>query len=143
MQIHIPNSEIRIPAYKQKYVVGDIVYLPNRNNKAGIYLKIKNSVVHFSAFSVINGGSQIPNIADSYYSGQIMLGSKHDVQSIPRGEALVGYLVMDVLDVDTRAEFVANKKEDYLLFDRRTPMEAIDEIERNLKEQAIETNGLT
>jgi len=138
----MPNSEISIPIYKPKYFIGDIIYIPNRNNKAGIYLKIISSFVHFSEFEVINGNSQIPNIVDMGYAGQIMLGSNYDTRLIPTGKALVGYLTMDVLDVDARSEFVAHKKDDYILFDNKTTMVVRNVIEDNLERQAIETNSL-
>jgi hypothetical protein len=112
--MYIPNSEIRIPIYKPKYIVGDIIYIPNKNNNGGLYLKIKNSFVHFSEFKVINGNAQTPNIDYSEYTGQIMLGSDYDNKSIPVGKALIGYLAMDALDADVRAEFVGHKKDDYL-----------------------------
>jgi len=140
--MYTPNSEIRIPIYKLKYIVGDIIYIPNKNNKAGVYLKIINSFVRFSEFEVNNGNAQTPSIVDAGYAGQIMLGSNYDTHSVPTGKALVGYLTIDALDVDIRAKFVAHKKDDYILFDRKTLMVVIDAIESNLERQAIETNAL-
>jgi hypothetical protein len=142
MQMYIPNSEISIPIYKPRYTVGDVIYIPNKNNKGGIYLKIISSFTCFSGFSVINGSVQTPNIVYSAYTGQIMLGSNYDNKSIPVGKALVGYSAMDALDVDARAKFVGHKKGDYCLYDEGTPMAIINTIEENLEKQAIETNFL-
>lgn len=142
MKTYAPNSEIKIAIYKPKYVIGDIVYIPNRKNKYGIYLKITSFSIRFSEFSMINGIVETPYIIDSGYIGQIMLGSNYDTKQIPFAHALVGYLTIDILDVDTRAEFVAHKKDDYILFHNKAGMAVIDEIIENLQKQAIETNAL-
>ena len=134
-----PIEDVKVSIYKPRYTVGDIVYIANRNNKGGIYLKIQDCVIEFSRFDVINGVVRMPCIVFSAYSGQIMPGSHYDVKTIPEGKALVGYFSMDIVDVDGRSEFVGRKKNDYVLFDNNTPKAIIDVIENNLVKQAIET----
>jgi len=129
-----PNASINVPTYHPKYVVGDVVYLPNELNKLGIYVKVLDYTLQFSEFSFYSDGNvQTPRIMFGSYFCQIMSGSYGNIVRMHTDGILVGYIAMNVLLIDEYAFFVGHTTGDYVLYNLGTLVSEINQIDDSEK----------
>lgn len=114
--------KIELNIYDPKYRPLDIVYLPNTNNKWGIYLKIIESCIEYGRFEVNNDIMNGPHEQFAGYNCIIMLGSMNESSTY-----MHGYLSMDLHEVDDNAVYVGVGSK-YVLFTLDTYGKVIDDI---------------
>lgn len=116
--------KIELDTYDPKYKILDIVYLPNTDNKWGIYLKIIDCNIEYSEFNIHNGIVSGLHKRCSGYNCEIMPGSINESSN-----SIYGYLCIDMYEIDDNAIPVGVGSSLYTLFAVDTYCKVIDDIE--------------
>lgn len=124
--------KITLEVYSPKYKPLDIVYVRNKVNKWGVFLKILDTYIEYSGFETRNGTSPGVYEIHSYYNCMILPGTISDTITV---NSIHGYIMIDMHDTDDDSIYVGTGNK-YTLFTTTDYGEKILDITKQAEDTA-------